>query len=414
MSIITNFFLVLFWVWVICMLGCGLIVLYSKYIHKNDTHSLGAEKVLQLDSTVTEKSFVNASVEQQASLAPHVSETEAAGKSDSGKIIQEEDVSLKINTFEEKIKQEILRQQANVSAAYFLSVCGVLDLDPESETLAKDFIAQIYSGVRLQGQLSETGPNRAPLDPGVRRMLEVLLESSFELLSCADENYQIVKHYKSVLLAKERSLVTRNDYGDVSQAEWIKFSSRFAIDKLKGVAPLKRYMEFYADTWSRAQVVDSGFADMFGGFTRIALAFLQSEIEGGAEKPDLTGTDYEKQLQEEIEAEIPGASVSITAATGDHGADLIVDIDGLRIAIQAKYYQAAVGNSAVQEAFSGKGYYGADAAMVVCNSSYTRHAHQLATKLDVLLATTDTYLEGIRSLRSSFGRSGHGTAQKGG
>lgn len=156
-------------------------------------------------------------------------------------------------------------------------------------------------------------------------------------------------------------------------------------------------MEFFASDSHRSTVSAQGLADMFGHFTRVALIFIKSGPDDQDEAP-ITGVEYERMLQQEIEENFPEAHVSMTSATGDHGTDLIVDIKGIRIAIQAKYYQSAVGNAAVQEAFSGKGFYEADFAMVVCNSTFTRHAKELSEKINVILATTDNYIQLIRML----------------
>ena len=73
-----------------------------------------------------------------------------------------------------------------------------------------------------------------------------------------------------------------------------------------------------------------------------------------------------------------GYHVQRTRASGDFGADLIVERDGVRTAVQAKRYAKAVGLTAVQEAAAARGKYGCDAALVVTNSTFTRPARELA------------------------------------
>lgn len=305
--------------------------------------------------------------------------------------------SKNIAEIEAKIRAEIERRQAIPESIPFSIVCCVLDLDSHSETLTHEFIVQVYTKLRLQGQLDGQGPHRIPDYRPVRNMLESVLESAYEMLLYADENFEVVRSYMPMLLSKRRSLSSRDKYGDEDLQPWWAFSSRFAVDKLKGVGPLKFFMEWYASDSQRRTVSDQGLADMFGHFTRLAIPFLEYSKDREEVAP-MTGVEYEGMLQEQIEENFSTANVSMTAATGDHGSDLIVDIDGIRIAIQAKYYQSAVGNAAVQEAFSGKGFYGADFAMVVCNSSYTKHAKELSDKLDVVLATTDNYIQIIEML----------------
>ena len=96
--------------------------------------------------------------------------------------------------------------------------------------------------------------------------------------------------------------------------------------------------------------------------------------------------------------------VSFTKTTGDYGIDIIADDDIVRIAIQCKCYHGhSVGNDAVQQAVSGKEFYGCDKAMVVTNSTFTPAAIEQAKKSNVILwnrhvlqKTLDAYMPGIR------------------
>lgn len=72
-------------------------------------------------------------------------------------------------------------------------------------------------------------------------------------------------------------------------------------------------------------------------------------------------------------------------ASGDHGVDILAENMDTSYAIQCKYYSGAVGNSAVQEAFSGKAYYDRDIAVVMTNSVFTQQAIDEASKLKVKL-----------------------------
>lgn len=80
-----------------------------------------------------------------------------------------------------------------------------------------------------------------------------------------------------------------------------------------------------------------------------------------------------------------GYQATPTAATGDHGADLILSKNGVRYALQAKFYSGKVGNKAVQEVYSAMGIWGASAAVVVATSSFTPQARADAAQLGVVL-----------------------------
>lgn len=78
-----------------------------------------------------------------------------------------------------------------------------------------------------------------------------------------------------------------------------------------------------------------------------------------------------------------------TKSTGDQGADIIVENEGVIYAVQAKRYSTKVGNKAIQEAISGKAYYGTDCAMVVSTNYFTKQAVDLASKSNVILWNRD-------------------------
>jgi len=57
--------------------------------------------------------------------------------------------------------------------------------------------------------------------------------------------------------------------------------------------------------------------------------------------------------------------------------------------VQAKRSQNAVGEAAVQQALSGKGYYDADQCVVITNSYFTPAAEALARRTGVTLIDRD-------------------------
>ena len=80
-----------------------------------------------------------------------------------------------------------------------------------------------------------------------------------------------------------------------------------------------------------------------------------------------------------------GYSVQGTPATGDQGADLVVQKDGRTIVVQAKRYVGTVGNKAIQEVIGAVSYYGANEGWVITNSTFTPQAKALAQKSNVKL-----------------------------
>lgn len=99
----------------------------------------------------------------------------------------------------------------------------------------------------------------------------------------------------------------------------------------------------------------------------------------------MNGADFETRLA--ILFRKLGYSVKqVGNQKGDYGVDLILEKDGVKTAVQAKCYKRSlVGESAVREAYTGKGYYQCSDAWVVTNSHYSRMAINLARANNVQL-----------------------------
>ena len=116
--------------------------------------------------------------------------------------------------------------------------------------------------------------------------------------------------------------------------------------------------------------------------------FIASQIEKSC--LNLIENDYSKKLKESYKKGIKfenhcmeilkqhGWEVKETPNTGDQGVDLIASINNLRICIQCKDHEKAVGNKAVQEISAGKLFWKGTHAIIVSKSGVTKSAHQLA------------------------------------
>ncbi len=87
-----------------------------------------------------------------------------------------------------------------------------------------------------------------------------------------------------------------------------------------------------------------------------------------------------------------GFEVSITQKSGDYGADLIIEKDGIKWAVQAKRYSHKVSPKAIQEVVSSKAYYACEKACVITNSYFTQAAQKLAQANRVLLIDRDEWV----------------------
>lgn len=92
-------------------------------------------------------------------------------------------------------------------------------------------------------------------------------------------------------------------------------------------------------------------------------------------------------------------NVEVTQGSGDHGIDILAEKDGITYAIQCKCYSSNIGNSAVQQAHTGKSLYHKDIAVVLTNRYFTPQATEEANSLGVKLWDRDKLNEMIK-----FGR----------
>jgi hypothetical protein len=98
----------------------------------------------------------------------------------------------------------------------------------------------------------------------------------------------------------------------------------------------------------------------------------------------MSGVEFEQWLITAIK-EVGIVTVLPTKRTGDQGADIIVQHDGITIVIQAKCYQHSVGNDAIQQVHAAKTHYRADQAWAVTNAQFTQAARRLAKSTGVQL-----------------------------
>ena len=103
---------------------------------------------------------------------------------------------------------------------------------------------------------------------------------------------------------------------------------------------------------------------------------------------EMRGVEFEEFLADVFREH--GYAVETTKVTGDQGVDLVLTRNGRRFAVQAKGYPSStVGNSAVQEAFTGAAFYKCDVAVVVTNSTYTASAREAAAQVGCRLIGGD-------------------------
>ncbi len=119
-----------------------------------------------------------------------------------------------------------------------------------------------------------------------------------------------------------------------------------------------------------------------------------------------------KAFEQYLQAVFYGAGyhARLTPDSNDFGADLVFVSGHIRVVVQAKRYQGAVGIAAVQQIIGARYYYDADVAMVITNSFYTPSAKKLAEaanvvlwdRNDLLMMTNDNISQKIQETISTY------------
>lgn len=200
---------------------------------------------------------------------------------------------------------------------------------------------------------------------------------------------EIVREHAATLLRKRNMLVSRDDYGNVLTEKWDSEVKYFINSVLLQYTNLDSLFNraFYCHTQDDKEY------------------FFTGEINGLLDKIECNSfPDFDRNILSAIEHATPeefeqlcgallskyGWNVVQTGGTGDHGADLIAERMGLRVAFQCKKYGTPVGNSAVQEVLAGKVMHSAHLAAVIATRGFTNSARELAQAGNVyLLGATD-------------------------
>lgn len=108
----------------------------------------------------------------------------------------------------------------------------------------------------------------------------------------------------------------------------------------------------------------------------------------------LSGVAFEEFLQ--VVFQQLGYHATLTKASGDFGADLLLKKQGRLTVVQAKRYQESVGIAAIQQVLGAKAYYHADAMLVVTNADYTKAARTQAQVSGVTLWSRNELAQAIQ------------------
>ncbi|GEM_PF-352657 len=165
----------------------------------------------------------------------------------------------------------------------------------------------------------------------------------------------------------------------------------------------------YAQTKSFTQALTMIFISLllvFAFFVYRAVRARERISRSRIEEIDvMDGIKFEKYL--DVLFSKLGYKTSVTKASGDFGADVILEKDGRRIVVQAKRYSSNVNLNAVQEVTAARSHYGAQEAWVVTNQYYKSSAIQLARSNDVKLINRDDLIDLILQVNPEMQEAHH-------
>ncbi len=135
-----------------------------------------------------------------------------------------------------------------------------------------------------------------------------------------------------------------------------------------------------------------GVFSMLVLFQGVVSSYKKRQLKRTLQKIDaMNGFEFEEYSK--IFFTSKGFEVSITQKSGDYGADLIIEKDGIKWAVQAKRYSHKVSPKAIQEVVSSKAYYACEKACVITNSYFTQAAQKLAQANEVILIDRDEWVK---------------------
>lgn len=103
---------------------------------------------------------------------------------------------------------------------------------------------------------------------------------------------------------------------------------------------------------------------------------------------EMEGHDFEYYCAGLLE-DMGFLEVEVTKGSGDFGADILAEKDGISYAFQCKCYDKPIGVKAVEEIYAGRDFYDRMVGVVMTNQYFTQPAVEMAKKLNILLWDRD-------------------------
>ena len=180
-----------------------------------------------------------------------------------------------------------------------------------------------------------------------------------------------VNKHISTLIKKKSTSCKVDDYGIKDDSLWLEEKNYF-INKV--IVPTLDDLEIEEELRTQIEeLIENQIEEKI------------KEHQGMNTKFDDTmdGFEYEHYVAKLFQE--AGWQAKVTQGSGDQGADVLANKEGVSMAVQCKKYSKPVGNKAVQEVAAAKGFYKTNLAIVVTNKDYTPSAKALSKELNIAL-----------------------------
>lgn len=200
-------------------------------------------------------------------------------------------------------------------------------------------------------------------------------------------------------LYDEEILKSHTNYRNISHHELAKILIKFFPETdFQNEEDYRNIFDQFCEFLNKKNIEYNNFdlkKELTGEYVSSKAVQFEQKLNRGSEKNNiatqiehLNGFEFEQFLGELFKK--AGYKVIVTKKSGDQGADLIVEKNGISTAIQAKKYIGSVGNSAVQEVVAAMKYYDCDKSMVITTGSFTKGAYALASRNGVQLIGSES------------------------
>lgn len=274
-------------------------------------------------------------------------------------------------------KKSIVESYRSIEGLYDITKKIHDSLESENEV---DLISKYY-GPAIMAEYDKVGICPQTLTEEIDCLVTSFddVSNPIEFISLTKRSLKLfLEEREHVLLEKKRQLIKTDSYGFSDDSLWEKEKSKIVENYIYKIA-LKK-VSFPVNSCNAYVMVRVLHEAMSCFDTCLNLEGSDEFITNNSKEK---GESYERDCLDLLKEN--SWVVLTTSSPGDKGVDLIAIKNGIKLVIQCKNWKAKVGTSAVQEVYTGKSIYKADAAVILSETELTRQAMEIAEDLNIIL-----------------------------